>query len=385
MWNVRWNPAIADIDERQWQRLAAPLPTPLLDYRLLHALEASGSISPARGWQPCHLTLCEGEQLIGAAPLYIKYHSDGEFVFDHGWAQLAAEEGIAYYPKLVGMIPATPAVGYRFLAAPEYDEDQVVRTMLAAIDTFCRTEHLTGVHFNFLDDQWYSRGCFPGYMAWHHQSYLWRNPGFTCFDDYLAAFKSSARRNIRRELQSMTNQGIAILPLTVNQLNGELAELMYRYYLDTNTRYGPWAARFLYGDFFSRIFSTMPERLLVMAAYGPHGSEPLALSLLLHHGQQLIGRYWGCREPLRDLHFNMCYYAPLSWAIERRLTTVDPGAGSPHKIARGFQAVTNASLHRFYDPRLSTLFSLLLEPVNLRTLDQVEGLNRQLPFARNRH
>ena len=384
MWNVRWSPAIADIDQRQWQRLAAPLPTPLLDYRLLHALEASGSICPARGWQPCHLTIWEGEQLVGAAPLYIKYHSDGEFVFDHGWAQLAAEQGIAYYPKLVGMIPATPAVGYRFLAAPEADEDQVVRTMLAAVDTFCRAQRISGVHLNFLDDRWYSPARFPGYMAWHHQSYQWCNPGFTSFDDYLATFKSSARRNIRRELQSMAKQEIAISPLTGNQLNDELADLMYRYYLDTNTRYGPWAARFLYGDFFSRIFAAMPERLLLMAAYSPQDNEPLALSLLLQHGQQLIGRYWGCRKPLRDLHFTMCYYAPLSWAIDHGCTTFDPGAGSPHKIARGFQAVANTSLHRFYDPRLATLFSMLLGRVNQMTDNRIEELNRQLPFARGR-
>jgi predicted N-acyltransferase len=378
---VRWLNAMEEIDQTRWDRLAVPLRTPLLEWSWLHHLEASGSIAPEQGWQPRHLTVWDQGELIGAAPLYIKSHSEGEFIFDHWWAQLAREYGIRYYPKLVGMSPATPAVGYRFLTAPDADQHRVIDRMLSAIDQFCRDGSISSCHLNFVDRPWFDQWPSNGFVSWQHQSFIWRNQGFDSFDDYLHTFKSSQRRNIRRERKRMQHYGIEFKALTGDEIPSNMADTMYHYYLRTNARYGPWAARYLNGDFFKRIFRSCRQRLLIIAAYKPPASRPLALSMLLVKDRHLIGRYWGCSDPLKDLHFNMCFYAPIEWAIEHGIQTFDPGAGSAHKIYRGFQAVTNTSLHRLYDLRLKVLFQHLIEKVNQLEISNVEALNRQLPFA----
>jgi predicted N-acyltransferase len=380
--HIRWLKAIEEIDREQWDALAVPVQTPLLEWTWLHHLEASGSISPDHGWHPCHLTMWEGQKLIAAAPLYIKTHSDGEFIFDHWWARLAKDYGVNYYPKMVGMSPATPAVGYRFLMADDIDQPSVMAGMLTAVDDACRQRRITSCHLNFVDLHWFNKWTSDGFTDWRHQSFLWTNPGYESFDDYLQTFKSSQRRNIRRERRRMDTYGIIIRAHMGDQITPEMAEAMYHYYLKTNARYGPWAARYLNGEFFQRIFKAYRHRLLIIAAYKQPSSRPIALSMLLVKGKQLIGRYWGCDQPIKDLHFNMCFYAPIQWAIENGIQSFDPGAGSAHKIYRGFKAVANTSLHRFYDLRLQRLFQHLIGEVNRVEKSNIEALNRQLPFAK---
>jgi uncharacterized protein len=383
IWTARWSKAITDIDRRQWDRLAQPLATSLLEWQWLYDLEASGSIAPRHGWQPCHLTIWQGPLLVGAAPLYVKTHSEGEFVFDHWWAQLAKEYGVSYYPKLVGMSPVTPAGGYRMLVAEDQDPAEVLKAMVSVIDQLCGELHIATCHFNFIDVPWFRKHCANSFTAWQHQSFLWRNAGFTSFEDYLQRFKSGQRRNIRRERAQMEKMGIRIETLTGDAIPADLAPVMYRYYLRTNEQYGPWAARYLNADFFDRVFRNYRHRLLVVAAYdGSSQQHPMALSMLLIKNRHLIGRYWGSAEHIKDLHFNMCFYAPIQWAIDNGIQTFDPGAGSIHKIYRGFEAVSNTSLHRFYDPRLKLLFDHFINDVNRMEADNIAGLNRKLPFAR---
>jgi uncharacterized protein len=381
---TRWSTRMADIDRNQWDRLALPLATPLMEWQWLHDLEASGSIAPDNGWHPCHLTLWAGDRLMAAAPLYIKSHSAGEFVFDHWWAQLAGDLQVPYYPKLVGMSPVTPAAGYRFLVDSALDPAAVLPVMIAAIDRLCVARKLSGCQFNFVDPEWIARLQSSGFMPWQHQSFMWRNPGYTVFNDYLATFKSNQRRNIQRERRRMKAQGVVIRALTGNDIDPRMAAPMYRYYLRTNAQYGPWAARYLNAEFFERIFLDMRHRLLVMAAFRGGSELPAAMALLLHKDDQLIGRYWGCAEPIKDMHFNLCFYAPIEWAIAHRIRTFDPGAGSPHKIYRGFEATTCTSLHRFYHPHLNSLFFHLIKEVNQAEQAHIQELNRLLPYARRR-
>ena len=375
---------MSDIDRRQWDDLAVPLATSLLEWQWLNQLEASGSIAPATGWHPFHLTVWRGDRLIAAAPLYIKTHSAGEFVFDHWWARAADELGIPYYPKLVGMSPATPAVGYRFLLDPQENQDALVGGMVHAIDELCRQAGVSGCHLLFVDPDWKPIFDDGRFERWRHQSFLWRNCSHTDFDDYLGRFRSSQRRNIRREQAHMERQGIVIRPYAGDQIPAEWGRLMYRYYLGTNDRYGPWAARYLNADFFERIFRYCRRRILLMAAFGPGNDRvPLSLSMLLFKHGHLIGRYWGTARFVKDLHFNMCYYAPLQWAIANRIRTFDPGAGSNHKIYRGFEAVANTSLHRFYNPALRDIFQDVIGEVNAIEQSNIEALNSQLPFAQH--
>ena len=384
VWTVRWAKSMDEIPREDWDRLALPLQTPLLEWQWLHQLEASGSISPQYGWHPCHITLWADRRLIAAAPLYIKTHSQGEFVFDHWWVQLSQNNGIRYYPKLVGMSPVTPAEGYRFLMDEEADPAVTIKTMVAAIDQMCAKLDVSACQFNFVDASWCDLFAQHGFTAWQHQSYLWRNPGYATFDDYLDVFKSSQRRNIRREVNRMNKMGLRIECLTGDEIPFGLAGVMYDYYLKTNAQYGPWAARYLNGNFFERVFRHHRHRLLIIAAHGDgHGQAPLALSMLLVKGRHLIGRYWGCARPIKDLHFNMCFYAPIRWAIANGIETFDPGAGSPHKIYRGFKAQAATSLHRFYDRRLKFLFHRLIGEVNRMERSNIETLNSQLPFSQS--
>ncbi len=382
-WTVRWVNAMAEIDPDQWDRLAMPLSTPLLEWQWLELLEASGSIAPERAWQPRHLTLWNGKDLIAAAPLYIKTHSQGEFVFDHWWAQLAENHGIPYYPKLVGMSPATPAVGYTILMDDRSSPSSIYAALVSAIDERCKAEGIASSQFNFVEPNEVAQFTRSGYTAWHHQSYLWHNPGYRNFDEYLKSFKSSQRKNIRREVSRMHQAGIRIEAHAGDAIDPGLAALMYRYYLNTNAQYGPWAAKYLNADFFERTFRIYQRRLLIMAAYhDAMGTVPLAMSMLLVKKGHMIGRYWGCAQPIKDLHFNMCFYAPIRWAIDNGIQSFDPGAGSHHKIYRGFKAVPNTSVHRFYDSRLTFLFQRLITEVNRMEHDNIRALNRKLPFAR---
>jgi len=261
-----------------------------------------------------------------------------------------------------------------------------MRSMLSAIDQYCHNAHLSCCHLNFVDVPWFAAFPSRGFIGWRHQSYLWKNSNFGCFEEYLQTFKSSQRHNIRRERQRMDKQGIDVRAFTGNDITPDMAALMYRYYLNTNERYGPWAARYLNSDFFQRIFQDYRHRLLIVAAFRSPSSVPVAMSMLLVKDRHLIGRYWGCEAPVKDLHFNMCFYAPIQWAIENGIQTFDPGAGSPHKIFRGFEAVSNTSLHRFYDLRLKIIFEQLIDRVNSMEESTIDALNRQLPYVKkNQH
>lgn len=379
-----WHNALKDISKEAWDSLTAPISTPLLDWDWLEQFEASGSVRPETGWLPNHLTVWDGDRLIGAAPLYLKGHSEGEFVWDYVWADVAGQLGTKYYPKLVGMSPATPAVGYRFLTHPDEDDEALTAVMLKQIGELAEEYGVSGVQFNFVDPHWQAAVDGLGYIAWEHQSYLWENEAFDSFDDYLSVFTKNQRKNIRKERRSMEEQGLTLRALTGSDIPDSHFELMWRYYEKTNDQFGPWAAKYLNREFFLGLAPRFRHRLLFIAAYDGGDPDPVALSFLLWKDDQLIGRYWGAAQYYDNLHFNACYYAPIQWAIERGIRYFDPGAGSPHKIRRGFRAVSNHSLHRFVDGRMQAVMKNNIETVNGMARRQIRELNQGLPFKQER-
>ncbi|MGD8368139.1 MAG: GNAT family N-acetyltransferase [Desulfobacterales bacterium] len=382
-YRLRWHFQMADIDRAAWDALALPLDTPLLEWDWLHLMEASGSITAENGWQPCHLTVWDQERLMAAAPLYIKGHSAGEFVFDHAWADVAQRLGVRYYPKMVGMSPVTPAVGYRFLMAEGVDPLQMTEIMVAEIDRFCRGNDISGVSFLFVEPQWQPAATRQGLLPWRHGSFLWENPGFSSFDDYLAGFNANQRKNVRREVAAMHRQGIRMEAVAGDRIPDRFFARMYRFYERTNDQYGIWGCKYLTRRFFIELAQRYRHRLLFAAAYEKGGDkEPVGLSMLLVKGERIYGRYWGCERQIPFLHFNACYYTPISWAIANRVRYFDPGAGSAHKVRRGFRAVANHSLHRFYDSRLARLLETNIDRINEAEQEQIDELNETLPFAR---
>jgi uncharacterized protein len=378
----QWIDHIRESDRTEWNRLADQYDTPLLDWDWLRVLEESGSVSPEYGWIPQHLLLRKEGRLIAAAPLYVKTQSAGEFVFDYAWADVAGQLGIPYYPKLVAMSPLSPAIGYRFLIDRAENQRDVVAAMIAIIHRFCTANSLNGFSILWPEADFAESVGTDGFTPWSHQHFRWENNGMTSFEDYLAVFNKNQRRNIRRERASMEEQQLRVEAVPGIQAPESFYGLMYEYYSSTNDQFGPWAARYLTEEFFLMLPQACPERLLFTAAWEPGATDPVGMSLLLHKPNRMIGRYWGARDFVNNLHFNLCYYEPIDWAIRNKVSEFDPGMGSAHKIRRGFQAVSTSSLHHFYDGRMQTVMQMNIDRVNEYEQTSIDELNAGLPFAR---
>ncbi|MGD8610119.1 MAG: GNAT family N-acetyltransferase [Desulfobacterales bacterium] len=381
-----WLKRITEVDQFQWDALAAPLETPFLEWDWLRQMETSKSTSAETGWLPHHLTIWSGERLVAAAPLYIKAHSAGEFVFDHAWADVARHLKISYYPKLVGMSPFTPMIGYRFLMAPGENEDQLTRQMVIEIERLCHQYGLSGCSFLFVDPQWRHRMIQYQFISWLHQSFSWRNAEYQSFDDYLTVFNSNQRRNIKRERRALENQGVYLKTFAGRQIPPALLSKIYPYYERTNDKFGPWGCKYLKRSFFEGLADGYRHRLLLVAAFKETQPDlPVGLSLLVHKRDRLYGRYWGCSTEFNFLHFNACYYRPIEWGIANGIKRFDPGMGGYHKIRRGFTAVGNYSLHRFFDERLAQVMDSHIEEINRLEQEQIDALNAELPFAQKNY
>jgi predicted N-acyltransferase len=381
-YHVVWLKSLAEVDRYQWDALAEPLSTPFLEWEWLHQMEISKSTAAETGWLPRHLTVWSRDQLIAAAPLYIKQHSAGEFVFDQIWADVADRLKISYYPKLVGMSPFTPMVGYRFLMATGENEAALTRYMINEIEQFCRQHRISGCSFLFVDPQWRRLMINCGFISWLHQSFTWQNENYRSFEDYLAVFNSNQRHNIKRERQSIARNGITLKIFEGDQIPPAYFSLIYPFYERTNDKFGPWGCKYLKRSFFKGLADRYRHRLVFVAALeAANPDSPLGLSLLVRKRDRLFGRYWGCSKEIKYLHFNACYYSPIEWAIGNGINRYDPGMGGYHKIRRGFTAVDNFSLHRFFDQRLEQIMNAHIEEINRLEQTHIDELNAALPFA----
>lgn len=378
-----WLKSIAEVDQAQWDELAEPLDTPFLEWEWLHQMEISKSTTAETGWRPQHLTVWSRDQLIAAAPLYLKQHSAGEFVFDHVWADVADRLNISYYPKLVGMSPFTPMVGYRFLTVTGENEEILTRYMVNEIEQFCRQYQISGCSFLFVDPRWRRLMIKCGFISWLHQSFTWQNAAYQSFDDYLAVFNSNQRHNIKRERRSIAKNGITLKIFEGDQIPPAYFSEIYPFYERTNDKFGPWGCKYLKKSFFKGLADRYRHRLVFVAAFEKANADsPLGLSLLVRKRDRLFGRYWGCSKEINYLHFNACYYRPIEWAIANGINRFDPGMGGYHKVRRGFTAVGNFSLHRFFDQRLEHIMNAHIEEINRLEQKQIDELNAELPFAR---
>lgn len=382
-YTVTWIDRISEIPQSQWDALAIPLKTPFLEWEWLHNLENSGSAKAQTGWLPQHLTVWQDRQLIAAAPLYVKSHSYGEFVFDHQWADLAQRLGIQYYPKLLGMTPFTPAEGYRFLIAPGENEDELTALMVAAIDHFCDRHRISGCNFLYVDPEWRVVMERHGFMSWLHHSYVWTNQGFKTFDDYLAVFNANQRRNIKRERKAVVQAGLQVRTHAGDEISKSLLSQMYQFYSDHCDKFGWWGSKYLTKRFFEQLYPNYRDRVLLVAAYSEENDRhPMGMSFCIAKGDRLYGRYWGCQQEIDCLHFDACYYTPIEWGIKHGIQIFDPGAGGRHKKRRGFPATANHSLHRYYHPRLSQILRSYINQVNEMEQEEIDAINQDIPFSR---
>lgn len=379
-YQVAWIDAFTDIPQSAWDALALPLKTPFLEWEWLANLETSGSATAQTGWLPHHLTLWREQTLIAAAPLYVKSHSYGEFVFDQEWADVAYRVGLKYYPKLLGMTPFTPAEGYRFLIASGEDEELWTDLLLREIDRFCEQHRIAGCHFLFVDQQWREMLEKRGFTPWLHHSYIWQNNAFDSFDSYLGAFNANQRRNVKRERKAVAVAGLNLKVFAGEEIPAYCFPLMYRFYSDTCDKF-MWGSKYLTRRFFEKLPLNYRHRVLFVAAFTEaQFSQPIGMSFCITKGDQLYGRYWGCDQDIDCLHFDACYYTPIEWAITHNIQRFDPGAGGRHKKRRGFPATPNYSLHHFYHHRFSQIFQHYIHEMNAAEADAIAQINAALPL-----
>ncbi|MEM9539816.1 MAG: GNAT family N-acetyltransferase [Cyanobacteria bacterium P01_E01_bin.42] len=382
-YTLTWLQKISEIPQQAWDELAQPLETPFLEWEWLNNIETSRSATAKTGWQPCHLTVWRDRTLVAAAPLYLKGHSYGEFVFDHQWGDLAHRLGVSYYPKLLGMTPFTPAVGYRFLIAPGENEDILTEMMVAAIDHFCDRNQLSGCNFLFVDPQWREVMERHGFSSWLHHSYIWGNRDFTTFDDYLKVFNANQRRNIKRERKAVTKAELRMEVHVGEEIPHFLYPMIFQFYSSTCRKFY-WGSQYLTKKFFEQLYPKYSDRIVLFAAYldEKDSKKPVGMSFCLRKGTNLYGRYWGSFEEFDCLHFEACYYKPIEWAISQGIQMFDPGAGGRHKRRRGFPATPNHSLHRFYDEKMRKILCSYIGEINDMEQQEIDAINQDLPFSK---
>ncbi|HEY6394283.1 MAG TPA: GNAT family N-acetyltransferase [Candidatus Binataceae bacterium] len=342
---------IEKIARADWDSMLSPDDSPFVEWDWLAAMEQSRSAVRATGWAPYHLVVRTGakRRTVAACPLYLKTHSMGEFVFDHGWADAADRAGIEYFPKLVVGVPFTPHTGRRFLTARGVDRSATMTVLARALITICAENKLSSVHVNFCEPDEAALLKPLGFLERLGYQYHWHNAGFTTFDDYLNRLKHKRRTAVRHEMEALEAQKVQIRVLAGDDLPREMFPRMYRIYLSTIEKLY-WGRQYLTAEFFDLIGENFRRNVCFFGAYS--GRELIAGTVNLQKAGVLYGRYWGCFQEVRFLHFNVCYYAGIEHCIANNLQRFEPGAGGEYKWLRGFDPALTRSMHFIAHPGL---------------------------------
>ncbi len=368
---------LADIPPSAWNELVGE-ESPFLEWEWLSSLEESGCVSPDTGWAPRHLTAWDGDDLVAACPVYLKGHSQGEFVFDQGWAEAAHRAGIPYYPKILVGIPFTPATGRRLLVRDAADRDRIGGAMAGALRRLCDDNEFSSVHVNFgLPDEteWLRAAGFERRVG---VQFMWINPGWRSFDDYLAAFRSKRRVQIKRERRALREQGITVEVLGGDDLPDAMFPTMFALYKSTIDKLY-WGRQYLNRALFDLLRQRWKHRLRFFVAR--RDDAVIAGTFTVAKGTTLYGRYWGTFEDVRYLHFNVCYYAAIEYCLSAGLGRFEPGAGGDFKYLRGFDAQPTESMHYIRDPRLSAAVHDHLRRERDAVGDEIAWLDEHSPLV----
>jgi len=370
MWKLEMKDGVADVPRDEWNALVGAQ-SPFLEWEWLASLEHAGAVGPETGWLPKPLIAHGAGRLLAACPLYVKGHSEGEFVFDWGWADAAERAGIRYYPKLLVGVPFTPVTGARLLVAPGEDRGVWLRRLGAALRDLCGQNELSGAHVNFAPLDETHPLVDDGYLLRVGIQYHWHNDGFRDFDDYLQRFRSKRRNQIKRERRAMGESGVRIETVSGDAIDDDLFGPMFDFYRSTVTNHY-YGRQYLNRAFFELLCERFKQRLCFVVAH--REGQPIAGTLNVVKGDVLYGRYWGATLPLRHLHFNVCYYAAIEHCIAAGIQRFEPGAGGDYKYLRGFDARPTYSLHYLREPRLREAIARFLESERAHAYDAIEHL-----------
>ena len=358
---------VSGLNPRAWDRLSAD--DPFLSHAFLSALEESGSVGPGTGWTPAPILVeDDADHLVAAAPAYLKTHSQGEYVFDHGWAEAWERAGGQYYPKLQVAVPFTPVAGPRLLGSRP-------QQLLAAIEAVTVQNEISSAHITFIDEAG-ARECERrNWLTRHGVQYHWFNRGYASFDDFLGSLTSRKRKALRKE-RAAALDGLDFMILRGSEIGPVEWDAMWAFYQDTGAR--KWGRPYLTREFFDLVGERMGDRLLLFLAC--RGGMPIAGALNFVGSDTLYGRYWGCTEEVPFLHFELCYHQAVEWAIEHGLACVQAGAQGEHKVARGYEPVITRSAHFIPNAGFRNAIAEFLEAEREGLSAEVEWLRRDLPY-----
>lgn len=368
--------SIDEIGAAQWNALANPSPetyNPFVSHEFLSALEASKSVSAETGWAPMHLVVEDAGELIGAAPLYAKGHSQGEYVFDHHWADALHRAGGRYYPKLLSAAPFTPVPGPRLLAKTA----ETKATLAGLLREATAQLGMSSAHANFITEEDKAILDAAGYLTRMGEQYHWFNRGYERFEDFLGELASRKRKQVRRERRE-AQEDVVIKRLVGPEITERYWDAFWLFYQDTGAR--KWGHPYLTRTFFRRVAESMGERILFIVA--EYNGEPVAGALNFIGGDALYGRYWGCTEDIPFLHFELCYHQAVDFAIEHKLSRVEAGAQGQHKIARGYEPVPTWSAHWIENDSFRDAIARYLVAEREQTGMEIEALKDYTPFRK---
>ena len=370
--------AIADTPAEDWDACANPSGgrpvDPFTTHRFLSALELSGSVGRGTGWDPRYLVATKADQIIGVAPLYVKSHSQGEYVFDHSWADALQRAGGQYYPKLQIAVPFTPATGRRFLTRAGY-EAEALSALIQGTVQLASDNGLSSMHVTFCTEDEAIAGQSMGLLHRVGQQFHWKNRGYDSFDDFLNDLSSRKRKAIRKEREQAQRFGGEIKGFTGDEIQAEHWDYFWRFYQDTGSR--KWGSPYLTREFFDIAHKTLRDDILLVLALS--NDRPVAGALNFIGRDTLFGRYWGCTEHHPCLHFELCYYQAIDYAIAHGLR-VEAGAQGEHKLARGYLPNPTHSLHWIANPSFRAAVSDFLDHERQLIDEEMEILTDYGPF-----
>lgn len=370
---LRVHPTVAAVGQADWDACASPSGDPFVSFDFLNACEASGSAQPTTGWAGRHLTLENAQgQVVGAMPLWLKGHSQGEYVFDYAWADAYEQAGGRYYPKLLGAVPFTPVTGPRFLIADGQDQTVVRTALLDGAIELARRSGLSSLHVNFPTEwEWQAMGE-AGLLLRQDLQFIWTNRGYDSFDDFLADLSSARRKSVRRERRE-AQAGLDIRCLTGPHIQPEHWDAFFAFYMDTGSR--KWGQPYLTRDYFTRIGQTLADRIMLVMAFDQE--QPVAGALNFFGPDTLYGRQWGTLVDRPFLHFELCYYQAIEFAIKNGLHRVEAGAQGEHKLARGYLAQPVYSAHWIAHGGLRAAIADYLDQERPAMRAEIVALNRE--------
>ena len=373
---LRLGEGVAPLDRRAWNACAGS-DNPSVSYDFLAALEESGAVGKRTGWRPCPLILeAVDGALLGAVPLYLKSHSYGEYVFDHGWAEAYERAGGRYYPKLLAAVPFTPVPGPRLLVRPGVEAEAHRRQLAQGLVAAARQLAVSSLHVNFAERDDAEALLSGGLVRRAGLQYHWHNQSYGSFEDFLAALSSRKRKMIRKERDATQRSGLTMSRLVGADIKAHHWQTFFRFYIDTSDR--KWGSPYLTRAFFEEIGARMADRILLVMAH--HDGTPVAGALNLIGRQALYGRNWGSDGAYKFLHFEACYYQAIEFAIENKIARVEAGAQGEHKIARGYLPVETSSLHFIADPRFAAAVADFLMRERRAVEQERAALAQHSPF-----